>query len=223
MTWSCREPAVNTDVRRVLRDLTRTIRRHRALLAAGLVAAAVATALPILAPTPAPTLSVVVAAHDLVPGAPLSAGDLLSLALPRAVAPQGVLTSVDAALGRVLAGPVRRGEALTDVRLLGAGLLTRGQGLVEAPVRLADPAAAALLHAGDRVDVLAVRTDASGPAPGAAVASTVAAGLEVLAVPSVGQADPDGALVVLAATPATAARLAAAAVGSRLSITVLAA
>ena len=127
------------------------------------------------------------------------------------------MTSLAAALGRVLAGPVRRGEALTDVRLLGAGLLIRGRGLVAVPVRLADSATAYLLHAGDRVDVLAVPTDS----PRQSSAVTVAASLEVLAVPSPGQSDPDGALVILAATPATAARLAAAAVGSRLSITVL--
>jgi Flp pilus assembly protein CpaB len=89
--------------------------------------------------------------------------------------------------------------------------------LVAAPVRLADPATAGLLHAGDRVDVLAVRTNEPQ-----AVAATVASGLSVLAVPAPGESDPDGALVVLAATPETAARLAAAAVGSRLSITVLA-
>ena len=67
--------------------------------------------------------------------------------------------SMTDAVGRVLAGPVRSGEALTDVRLVGSSLLTRGGRLVAAPVRLADPATAGLLHAGDRVDVLAVRTD----------------------------------------------------------------
>ena len=182
------------------------------------MAAAVATALPTLAPPPVPAVGVVAAAHDLSPGSPLVAADLRSVSLPRSVAPEGALTSFASALGRVLASPVRRGEALTDVRLLGSGLLLRGRGLVAAPVRLADPATAALLHAGDRVDVLAVPTEPRVTTS----ATSVAAGLQVLAVPSPGQSDPDGALVVLAATPATALRLAAAAVGSRLSITVLA-
>lgn len=210
---------MSTDLRRMLRDLSRAVRRHRALLAAGLTAAAVATALPILAPTPAPTVTVVTALHDLAPGSALTAGDLLVVALPRALAPAGVLTSVGTAVGRVVAGPVRRGEPLTDVRLLGSALLTSGPGTVAVPVRLADPATAALLHAGDRVDVLAAATDATGPAATSAV--TVASGLMVLAVPDSGQADGDGALVVLAAPPAIAARLAAAAVRSRLSVTVL--
>jgi Flp pilus assembly protein CpaB len=209
---------MSTDLRSALRDLSRAVRRHRALLAAGLAAAAVATALPSLAPTPAPTVTVVAALHELTPGSPLTAGDLTTLAVPRAVAPVGVLTTIDAAVGRVVAGPVRRGESLTDVRLLGSALLAGGPGMVAAPVRLADPATAALLHAGDRVDVLAATTDEHSSAS----AATVASGLQVLAVPAAAQHDGDGALVVLAARPAVAARLAAAAVRSRLSVTVLA-
>ena len=202
-----------------LRELSRTVRRHRALLAAGLAAAAVATALPTLAPTPVATVSVVAALHDLLPGSPLTAADLTVLSLPATAVPSGVLTAMGSAVGRAVAGPVRRGETLTDVRLLGAGLLTGGAGLVAAPVRLADPATASLLHAGDRVDVLAAATEATGP-PGPA--TTVASGLTVLAVPAAGEGDGEGALVVLAATPGLAARLAAAAVRSRLSVTLLA-
>jgi pilus assembly protein CpaB len=208
---------VSADPRSAVRELSRAVRHHRALLAAGLVAAGVATALPLLAPPPVPTLVVLAAARDLAPGAPLTAADLAPVALPRDLVPQGALTATDGAVGRAVAGPVRRGEPLTDVRLLGAGLLVSGRGLVATPVRLADPATAALLHAGDRVDVLAAASDGRPT-----TATTVAAGVQVLAVPAGAQGEPDGALVVLAATPQTAARLAAAAVGSRLSVTVLA-
>lgn len=198
------------------RVLAATVRRHRALLAAGLTAAAVATALPVLAPTPPPMSLVLAAGRDLPTGTTLASGDLVPLSLPRAAVPDGALTAA-AAVGQVLSGPVRRGEALTDARLLGAALVAGGPEVVAAPVRLADPATAALLHAGDRVDVLAAGTDAAAPA----AAVSVATGLQVLAVPQADQPDGDGALVVLAATPATAARLAAAAVRSRLSVTVL--
>lgn len=207
-----------TDLPARLRALSAAVRRHRALLAAGLTAAAVATALPVLAPTPAPTAVVLAAGHDLPSGATLAPADLVPLALPRAAVPDGALTASATAVGQVLSGPVRRGEPLTDARLLGSSLVPAGPGVVAAPVRLADPATAVLLHAGDRVDVLAAGTDAAAPAS----ATAVATGLQVLAVPAAGQADGDGALVVLAATPATAARLAAAAVRSRLSVTVLA-
>ena len=192
-------------------DVLLTVRRHRAVLAAGLTAAAVATALPVLAPEPARAFAAVAAAHDLVPGRPLTSADLTTVAL--AALPDGALTAVDEVVGRAVAGPVRAGEALTDVRLLGSGLV-RAPGLVATPVRLADPATASLLRAGDRVDVLAAPTDGA-----VAEAVTVAAGLEVLSVPAT--ADGEGALVVLSATPAAAARLAAAAVGARLSVTVL--
>jgi pilus assembly protein CpaB len=211
-----RSALTRNDGRQSLRDLSRTVRRHRALLAAALTAAAVATALPTLAPPPAPTVEVVAAVHDLVPGTPLTAGDLVTVALPTAVAPQGALTVTSAAVGRVVAGPVRRGETLTDVRLLGAALLSSAAGLVAAPVRLADPATTALLHTGDRVDVLAAPTEGT-----ATTATTVAGGLSVLAVPTTSSSDADGALVVLACTPLVAARLASAAVHSRLSVTVL--
>lgn len=198
-------------------DLARTVRRHRALLAAGLTAAAVAAGLPVLAPDPGPTLTIVAAARDLAPGSPLTKEDLTQVVLPRTLAPEGAATDPSALLGRVLSGPVRRGEPLTDVRLLGSGLLT-GRGLVAVPVRLADGATLALLHAGDRVDVLAASTGQQQTA----AAETVAAGVEVLAVPGGQDRNADGGLIVVAATPATAARLAAAAVGARLSITVLA-
>ena len=195
--------------------LPRAVRRHRALLAGGLAAAAVATALPALAPSPAPQVTVLAAARDLTAGTPLGADDLVRVALPAAVVPSGVLTEVATAVGQVLAGPVRSGEPLTDVRLVAASLVPRTGGVVAVPVRLADPGEAALLHAGDRVDVLAT------PPTGGRLAATVGVALRVLAVPPPGPAD-DGALVVLAAVPAVAAALAGAAASSRLSVTLLA-
>lgn len=202
--------------RDLLGGLPRAVRRHRALLAAGLAAAAVATALPALAPRSPVAVSVLAAARELAPGVPLTSADLQRLDLPAAAVPAGALTAADQAVGQLVSGPVRRGEALTDVRLVGAGLVPRTGGLVAAPVRLADAAEAALLHTGDRVDVLATPTTATGPP----VAVAVARGVQVLAVPGPG-ATGDGALVVVAADPAVAARLAGAPVSSRLSVTVL--
>jgi hypothetical protein len=81
-------------------------------------------------------------------------------------------------------------------------------------VRLAEPATAALVVAGDRIDVLSASPD------GAATADVVAAGLRVLAVPDVSGTG-DGALLVVAASRSAAARLAAAAVTGSLSVVVL--
>lgn len=207
-----------TGLRRAWGDLLRAAARRRWLLAAGLVAAAVATALPSLAPAPAAATTVLSAARDLAAGTPLTKADVVALALPPDAVPSGALSNVDQVVGRLSAGPVRAGEPLTDVRVVGPGLLRAVDGageLVAVPVRLADPAAAALLRPGDRVDVLAASTD---PAT-AGTASVTAAGAPVLAVPAP-DAQAEGALVVLATPPATAARLAATAVTSRLSVVV---
>jgi Flp pilus assembly protein CpaB len=130
--------------------------------------------------------------------------------------PGGALTTAHQATGRLLAAPVRRGETLLDVRLAGPRLLAGFPGgLLAVPVRVADAASVALLSAGDRVDVLAAGTAAGGPV----YATVVAADAAVLAVPTAIDAGGEGALVVLATTPSVAARLASAAVSSRLSIT----
>ncbi|WP_456600631.1 Flp pilus assembly protein CpaB [Blastococcus sp. SYSU DS0616] len=188
----------------------------RRLAAALLAALALALALR-PAPTPADgeqprTAPVVVAATDLPAGTSLTHEHLALVRLPRGAVPDGAVGVADPLVWRVLAGHVRRGEPLTDARLVGAGLtalLPPGQ--VAAPVRLADLAVAALLRAGDRVDVLAT---GAGPGP----AERVAAGALVLAAPT-GDADEPGAgLLVLAVDEATAARIAAAAATATLTV-----
>lgn len=193
------------------RDLARAASRHRVLLSAGLAAAAVASGLSAVAPAAPPSTTVLVAARDLPAGTVLAAADLVATTVPPDLVPSGALG--DAAAGQVLAGPVRRGEALTDVRVLGAALLPAGSA-VAVPVRVAEPATAALVTAGDRVDVLAAAPE------GGAAARLVASGLAVLAVPTLDDAVGEGALLVVAASRGTAARLAAAAVTGRLSVAV---
>lgn len=201
-----------TTRRPTARQLSRALDRHRGLVAGGLAAASVAVALGVLAPTPPPSVVVVAAAHDLPAGAQVGADDVSTVELPAAVAPEAALRSVDEAAGRVLAGPVRAGEPLTDVRLLGAGLVPPG-GQVAVPVRVAEPALGLLVTAGDRVDVLATALE------GAETARAVVSAVSVLAVPAA-EGTADGALLVVAASPSAAARLAAAAVTSRLSVAV---
>ncbi len=193
--------------------------RHRVLLAGGLAAAAVAASLSAVSPTPEQTVPVVTAAKELVAGTPLTPDDLVAAAVPRALVPAGALTDVNAVLGRLVAGPVRRGEPLTDVRLLGTELLRRpaagASDEVVVPVRVAEPAAAALVRPGDRIDVLGASPE------GGTAATEVATAVRVLSVPELGDDPGEGALLVVAASRATASRLAAAAVSSRLSLVVL--
>jgi pilus assembly protein CpaB len=191
----------------------------RQLAAAVLAAVALVLALRPAAPeTPSrrPALvPVAVAASDLPAGSALSAHRLAIARVPPAAVPRGSSRDPTALIGRVLAGGVRAGEPLTDVRLVGPGmtdLLSADQ--VAAPVRLADLAVASLVHAGDRVDVLATP-------PNAAHATVEAAAALVLAVggPSVPAGDAGGGLLVLAVDRATAARLAAAATTATLTVT----
>lgn len=190
------------------------VSRFRVLLASGLAAAAVAAGLTAAAPPAAAGVEVLTATRDLAAGVALTSDDVVATALPDALVPSGALVDPALVVGRFVAGPVRRGEPLTDVRLLGAGLLDGGS-QVAVPVRVAEPATAALVRAGDRVDVLSAAPD------GGFLASVVATDVPVLSVPELGDDPGEGALLVLAADRRTAARLAAAAVTGRLSVVVL--
>jgi len=196
-----------------LRELLRAASRHRALLAAGLAAASVASGLSVVAPDPPRSTHVLTVTRDVPGGATVTAEHLTTTSVPVGLRPAGALSSPDQAVGRRVAGPVRRGEALTDVRLLGAGLLPPG-GEVAVPVRPTDPATASIVVAGDRVDVLSAAPD------GGSAAQLVAGGVRVLAVTHLQDAG-DGALLVVAASRGTAARLASAAVTGHVSIVVL--
>jgi pilus assembly protein CpaB len=188
----------------------------RRVLAAALAVSALVLAVrpppdgPVAAAGPA-TVPVVVAAADLRPGLVLGPADLAVARWPADLAPEGLARSPTDLTGRALAGPLRAGEPVTDVRLVGPGLtalLDPGQQAV--PVRLADLAVAASLRAGDRVDVLATTDETD-------VADVVASAALVLLAP--GGTD-DGA-VWLAASPGTAARLAGAMTRATLTVSLV--
>lgn len=164
----------------------------------------------------APTVPVVVAAGDLPAGTALTAADLAVARLPPGLRPAGTVPDPGALSGRVLAAPVRSGEPVTDVRLVGTGLtalLAAGQ--VAAPVRLADLAVAALVHSGDRIAVLAT-PEGGNAAEVVAESALVLAAAEPGALPA---GDPSAGLLLVAVDTATAARLAAAATTSTLTVT----
>lgn len=101
--------------------------------------------------------SVVVAAHDLLPGHAIVATDLVTRRVPGTALPVGALRLSTDGVGRTVTSPVRGGEIVTDVRLLSPRLPAALRGDLHArlvPVRLADDAVADLLREGDVVDVL---------------------------------------------------------------------
>ncbi len=202
-------PSPRDQLTRLTRGVRRAVLRRRRPLAAALTAVAVAAGVHATTAPPPPRVAVVVAARDLPSGAVLSGDDLRTARFAPGSVPAGLAPSP---LGRTLAGPLRAGEPLTDVRLVGPGLADGLPGLTAVPVRLPDAAMAALLHPGDRVDVVATDPQGSG-------ARTVAAGARVVTVPqepaggagSSGSGLP-GRLVVLAVSPTEVEGLSEAAV-----------
>jgi len=208
----------------LLHDLQRAVRWHRRLLAAGLAAAAVALTIHAAAPAPPPTVPVVVASRDLPGGAAVTSRDITGRRVSAASRPAHALSVPATAVGRVLTSPVRSGEALTDVRLVGPSLFGMlPAGLVAAPVRVADAAATRLLRAGDLVDVVAAagsatainsRATAAVVAPASRVLVAAGPAAESTAATVAGE----GALIVLAVDQPTALALARSALDARLSL-----
>ena len=203
-------PTVLNRISRALRpDFARTAPARR--LAAGLLVVLAGAAA--LRADPAATIAdVVVAAEDLRPGVHLSADHLRLEKRSAATLPDGALLDIAPVLGATLAGPARRGEVLTDVRVLGSRLagLAAGPDARVVPLHLANPALAEVIRAGDVVDVLGSGT-AAGLAESAARPRVIAANAMVVSVTA--RSAPGGTddRVVLVALPATAATALAAA------------
>ncbi len=130
------------------------------------------------------------AARDLPAGHVLAADDVRTVSVPQSAVPSGALS---APAGAVLASPLRRGEAVTDVRTVSPALARAQPGGTALPLRLPDAGVADLLRPGDEVDLLATDPDDGS-------VRTVASRVRVLAVPT-GVADGpagagSGALVV---------------------------
>ncbi len=108
---------------------------------------------------------VAVATRDLSPGVELTVDDVRLEKRSAATVPDGSQSTVDKIVGSTLAGAARRGEVLTDVRLLGPRLAqsAAGHGARIVPLHLADTALLDLVRAGDVVDVLAAADDDADP------------------------------------------------------------
>lgn len=198
----------------LLRDLLKVARWHRRLLAGVSAAAAVYFGLVALSPTPPQTVAVLGAARDLPGGAVPAASDLRTLQLPAPVVPVGALRPGAEVAKRVLAAPVRSGEALTDARFLSPGSLAAG--LRAYAFRLDDAEIVSLLRVGDRIDLYAATSSAADSA------DELARAVRVIALPSgrASSAGPgsSGALVVIAATTEVVSRIAQATTNARITV-----
>ncbi|WP_046321862.1 SAF domain-containing protein [Mycobacterium sp. UM_Kg1] len=179
-------------------DWARTVRARRVTAGALVVLAGIAA----FRTDPRDDLvDVVVARRDIAPGTALTVDDIHRQTRPAPTVPDGAATDIAAVLQATLAGPARRGEVLTDLRLLGRRLTEAAAG-PDARIVSVHPADAGLLDVlrpGDVVDVVTAAPDDSAGAPGAA---RVLAGGGIVVLVS-GQHHDDR--VVLVALPATAA------------------
>src|SRR4051812_49207909 len=148
-------PSVVTRLSAALRpDWSRTLAARRIVAAALVILAAVVA----LRSDPQGDRSeIVVAARDLASGVELTADDVRLENRSAATVPDGSQSDVGALIGARLAGPARRGEVLTDVRVLGPRLAgsVAGPDARIVPLPLADGALLDLVRPGDVVDVLA--------------------------------------------------------------------
>ncbi len=186
----------------------------RRVAAAGLVILAL-----VLAVTPrsgSVGVMVVVAATDLTAGSTVRPGDLAVREWPTELVPGGAVHDPATAQGRVLVGAARAGEALTDVRLLGADHFATapsaaGPDGAAVPVRLADAGVAALLVPGSRVDVVMVGEHTDRP--------VVLAGDAIVLAVLEPESGSRGRLVMVAMPRDIATRVAAAALADQVAVT----
>ncbi|BBX06168.1 SAF domain-containing protein [Mycolicibacterium aichiense] len=200
-------PTLPSRIRHMLRpDFTRTVVARRAVAGALVVLAGLAA----LRPDPDhDRTDVVVAAHDLSPGLTLDADAVKVEKHSAATVPDGSLTKVDDVIGATLAGPARRGEVLTDVRVLGSRLtgLSAGPDARVVPLHLADAAVLDVIRPGDVVDVMGAADGGGDPKPTLAATNAVV----VLVSPKQKAAGAGDDRVVLVALPAAGAHALAAA------------
>lgn len=195
--------------------------RNRRLAIALLLCLAAGIAVHQLTPPPADTATALAAARDLPAGTALAAADLMPVKIPPQLVNPGSIIDAGLATGKQLAGPLRKGQLLTDSQLLGPGLLTgTPPGSAAVPLRMADPSSIQLVSPGQLVNV--VLTGANGydqTSPSEVLAASVpvlwTSGQGGKTGQWLGTAETDG-LIVVAAAPEQAARLAGASTQGKL-------
>ncbi len=194
--------------------VSRTVRWHRRPI--GITAAVVClfASLSALAPPQPETTPVLVATRALTAGSLLSEADVRLTDFPVSGVPDSAVTDPARAVGRTLTASVTRGSVITDVSTLQGGDDGARADERLVPFRVPDAATVTLLKVGDRITVVGATVE------GAAI--DLATDVRVAALPTRGESSSfsgeSGALIVVAADPETAARLAAASSQMRMAI-----
>jgi pilus assembly protein CpaB len=162
------------------------------------------------------TTPVVVTAKPLRPGTVLAATDLAAVLWPDAMVPAAAVLRFSDAVGHTVGAAMTRGEPLTAARLLDTGISAAlAPGQVALTIGLAGGNQAAILQAGDVIDLYAASPDTAlvdgQPLPTGAASHRLGTDVRVLAVlpaPADSAVDGTGASLVIAADRTTAVRLA---------------
>lgn len=185
-------------------DWMRTVAARRAA-AGGLV---VLAGLAALRDNPDGDLTdVVIASRDLTPGTSLTVDDVHVEKRLSATVPEGAPREVESVLGSTLASPARRGEVITDLRLLGPRLADSavGRDARIVPLNLPDTALLDIIRTGDVVDVLAARQSGVGTGSDGDARVVATGAVVVLISPKPSQGGAGNERVVLVALPAATA------------------
>ncbi|HUW77957.1 MAG TPA: RcpC/CpaB family pilus assembly protein [Candidatus Nanopelagicaceae bacterium] len=151
------------------------------------------------------SVKTLVASNEIVSGSVISPNDVILRDLPIHLIADGALHETSDAVGQIAVGAIRRGEVITDARVVAPSLLS-DSGLVAIAITLTDSANAQLVHAGDHVDVLASQSGAVAD-DGSTPARVVASNVEVLSTTT---PETGGGVVVLAVTQSDARAIAGA-------------
>ncbi|MEJ5997243.1 SAF domain-containing protein [Corynebacterium sp. H130] len=156
------------------------------------------------------THSYVVVKAELSPGTVITSEHIERRSLPVDVGVTAPLADAEAAIGRVVAAPLKSGDFVQEHHLLGPelGQALGAESLV--PVKLSDPAAAELAIPGAVVSVVAARSDTE--------TSTIAEGARVVFATERKTDSTEAGTVLLAMDATSAARVAAASLGMPLTV-----
>lgn len=197
-----------------LTRLARAARWHRRTLGIAAAVVCLFASLSALTPPDPETANVLVATRALEAGMQLADADLRVVAMPLTMVPDQAIGDPSEAVGRTLTGTLTSGSVLTRASTLSGRDASDGANEQLVPFRVPDAATVALLHVGDRISVVGATVD------GAAIDLATDVRIAALPTPASGGSfgGESGALIVVAADPATASRLAAASGQMRMAI-----
>lgn len=190
---------------------------------AALILAALGIALLFRGDPDSDPVRVVTAARDVTPGQMITLDDLGIGEFASDQLPDGAQADAADVVGRTVAGPLRRGEIITDVRIIGPRLAGESTGTDDSrivPVRLADAAVSDILRSGDIVDVLTAGSDTPNASENAATPTILASGAVVVLVTAAESTRNQREQVIMLALPTDAAtRVAAASLVNAITVT----